>query len=354
MKKLDLLDKKILYELDINSRISLIRLAKKLSVSREVVNYRITKLVDQRYIRKFVTMINPSKFGYLIYKLFFKFQNLDAKTKKQMLLWLRNNDYVYWIADCQGRWDMNITIFANDVHHFDEILSNFITYYGKYVLEQQFNITLEVNVLNKQWILPSRDFVKLVLVGGKVKDLEMDKLDVDILKILANNARISAVDIANKLGSNPRVILYRIKELENKGIILGYTVSLKLDVMGKQFFKSIIYFNALDKKTKKKVEQFCKVHPSINYFIFCVGNWPLELELVVDDNTQYYKIMDDFRDNFPEMKGYDTIFLPKEHKFDWMPLCYEVVDKGSKQIVDRGFKQIDGNQETGANGTKPS
>ena len=151
--KIDKIDRKIIYELDINARIPVTQLSRKLHLSREKVNYRINNLVKKGIIRKFVTMINPTKLGYSVYKMFFKFQNLDKEKEKQMISYLTKNDYIYWIASAQGRWDLNMTIFAKDINHFDEILSDFVSKYGKYILEQEFNTTLKIGILSKNWIL---------------------------------------------------------------------------------------------------------------------------------------------------------------------------------------------------------
>ncbi|MCH8022562.1 MAG: winged helix-turn-helix transcriptional regulator [Thaumarchaeota archaeon] len=56
---LDKLDRKILFELDLNSRIPTTKLAKKLKVSREVVDYRIKRLTDNKYIRTFAEEVIP-------------------------------------------------------------------------------------------------------------------------------------------------------------------------------------------------------------------------------------------------------------------------------------------------------
>ena len=53
MFNLDLKDKKILYELDLNSRQSNKQLAKKVQLSEMVVGYRIKRLIDNNFIEYF-------------------------------------------------------------------------------------------------------------------------------------------------------------------------------------------------------------------------------------------------------------------------------------------------------------
>jgi len=325
MVKLDLIDRKILHELDLNARIPTTQLGRKIRQSRERTNYRINNLVKKEVIRKFVCMINPSKLGYSIYKLYFKFQNLSKSKEKELINWLMKNDYIYWVSSAKGKWDLNMTVFAENINHFDSILSQFISKYGKHILEQEFNTTLEVGIMSKNWILPDSKLVsKVSYVGGKIDNMKIDKVDVEILKILANNARLSATEIARKINSSENVVIYRIKQLEKKEIILGYSTSLNLEILDMQFFKATISLNMMSEQTRKKVIDYCKNHKSIGFFVFCVGSWPLELELIVKDNKEFYEVMDDFREKISEVKGYDTIIFPKEYKFNWMPLCYRV------------------------------
>ena len=49
MTQLDLKDKKILLELELNSRQSFSSIAKKVGLSKEVVNYRVNKLIKKEY-----------------------------------------------------------------------------------------------------------------------------------------------------------------------------------------------------------------------------------------------------------------------------------------------------------------
>lgn len=50
----------------------------------------------------------------------------------------------------------------------------------------------------------------------------IDKVDRQILSILAKNARIANAEIAKRIGMTPPGVLDRIRKLEAKGIIEGY------------------------------------------------------------------------------------------------------------------------------------
>ena len=92
--KLDLKDKKILYELDLNSRATLNEIAKKVGLSKQVVDYRLKNLIKESAIKQFYTVINFSKLGYTQYKLYLKFQNVNPETEKEIIAyWVNNKNF---------------------------------------------------------------------------------------------------------------------------------------------------------------------------------------------------------------------------------------------------------------------
>src|SRR5262245_38821431 len=60
----------------------------------------------------------------------------------------------------------------------------------------------------------------------------LDSTDLAILDLLQANARISNADIARKLDMAPSAILDRIRKLEQRGVIQGYTVRIDAAAVG--------------------------------------------------------------------------------------------------------------------------
>ena len=79
--KLDLIDKKILNQLDLNSRQSDSEIGKKIRQSKQVVNYRIKKLLENGIITAFYPHINIANLGYSMHKFYLQLRNI-SKTKR--------------------------------------------------------------------------------------------------------------------------------------------------------------------------------------------------------------------------------------------------------------------------------
>ena len=72
----------------------------------------------------------------------------------------------------------------------------------------------------------------MVYFGGIPKRLEVDKTDLRILKIISENARLSNIEIGKKLGLAPNTVKNRIKALEKKKVIQGYSPFFQPNTVG--------------------------------------------------------------------------------------------------------------------------
>jgi len=75
------------------------------------------------------------------------------------------------------------------------------------------------------------------------KETYLDIIDLEILRLMQDNARISNVDLARELNMAPSAVLERVKKLEQKNTILQYTTrinpaSLQQNLLAYVFIKT--------------------------------------------------------------------------------------------------------------------
>ncbi len=73
----------------------------------------------------------------------------------------------------------------------------------------------------------------------------LDKIDLGILRLMQENARISNADIARDLNMAPSAVLERVKKLEQKQVILQYTTRLNPSAL-QQKLLAFIFIKAAD------------------------------------------------------------------------------------------------------------
>ena len=84
-KLLDTKDKKILYHLDMDARIPLSILSKRVGLSREVVYYRIKQLEKKGIIENYYTVIDITKLEQIYCRVFLKYRTMTHENEQKLL-----------------------------------------------------------------------------------------------------------------------------------------------------------------------------------------------------------------------------------------------------------------------------
>ncbi len=96
------------------------------------------------------------------------------------------------------------------------------------------------------------------------KKAKLDKIDLGILKILADDARTKLIDIATKLGISAELAHYRLKKLKAEKVILGNRIQFNMSALGYFITHILINFRTFSEKNKRKIREFAKKSMNIN------------------------------------------------------------------------------------------
>jgi len=316
----DLTDRKILYELDINARQSNSQIAKKIGTSKEVVNYRVNRLIEKGIINYFHTIIDSSKLGFTLYRIFIKYHNLTKEKEQKIYDYLKSK--VGWFVSVRGEWDMNIAVFKKRVSEFQEFWVDFKNHFGNIIEKHQQSIIPSMWHYRKGYLLHENKDTSSYDFYGKdeVTEHKLDNIDKKILQILVNNARMTTIDIAEKIKTTEMVVRYRIKKLEESKIILNYRAFVNVSLLSYRYFKLHFQLSKADTETINKVRLFMHNNPNIVHGNTAIGGWDLEMDVQFKTNEELYKLIDSFREKFPKhIKNYEFMEYIKEHKFEYLP-----------------------------------
>lgn len=322
MYKLDMKDRRILYELDFEARQSLQQIGKKVGLPADVVHYRIKRLEKEGIITGYTFIVDLGKLGRMDFRVYLKFQHYNDNIKREVVDYLKGLDKVKWIADCYGSFDMVVGIETNSIYEFDDVKDSLFSKIDKCVLEKDIATIVEVNAFRRTYFL-GKDMLELnepLFVMGRSTKTEIDSTDMNILKKLAEKGKATIVEIAKELGLTSRIVGYRIKELEKKGIILGCRITINYEKLGIMLFKMLIYLQ--DKSTEgisERIEtfkQYCKTHPNVLHYEKIFGNWDIEPAFEVSSLEEMQKILNDIQNKFSDIiKRIETLTITKEYKF---------------------------------------
>ena len=310
--KLDLIDRRILYELDKNCRISDNKLAKLVNRSRESVRNRIKKMQNQGIITEFLTALNPAKAGYLFYKLYLQLRN-NPKERKEFFNFLHNHKGMYWYGTNDGVWDCHMTIFAKNPHEFNDIKNEIYRKFKNLIIKRDIGQLVKTRQYPKKYLLDKTQKIGEIeekYFAGDVEHEKIDELDIKIMMFLTHNARASLVDISKNVDSTIDIVRARIKKLEEKKIIIQYRIAVDQSKIGYILFKSFIYFDSISEEDKMKFIEYAKNSRNIVYFIEQVSSWEFEIELLVESYEEFLDIMNELRLMFQDcLRNYEFCLM---------------------------------------------
>jgi Lrp/AsnC family transcriptional regulator for asnA, asnC and gidA len=299
MYKLDLKDKKILYQLDKNSRQSFRSIGRKVGLSKDVVAGRVKKLQENGIIIRFFTYYDILQLGLNFIRFYLKFQYATPDIKKEIIEHFMNDDNINNLFSTEGSYDLGVLMMVEDISDIYPLWKKTLEKYGDYFSKQIFSVYMGELIYGHGFLLEGiKEPVRTPLKKnwGKVK---IDDLDLKILKLLVSDSRIPTVDIAKKLSSNVTTINSRIKRMVEKNVILGFTVELDLDRIGYQVWKVDFYLSEYNKINQ--IIKYIEKNPLLYCVDYTIGYADLEIEINVKNINQLHEIIEDLHSKFPKI-----------------------------------------------------
>ena len=317
MYNMDSLDKKILYELDLNARASASQLAKKLRRNKETVNFRLNRLLERQYIKGFYGVFNTSKLGWYYYKVYVKFKNITPAKEKELFNYIQKQPNIAYLGSLEGAYSGVFLVMVKAPGDMLVFLNPFMETYGKFVQEKAIHTVLVTHRLNQKFLFNDKKREDWHY-GESLENYCLDEVDKGILNLISTKARMPLTDIAKELGVDHKVVKYRLNKLEKDRIILAYVSAPNFDVLGTQFVQINISLRELS-TGKSMINYFDSTNKCL-FALELLGKYDLSVELHVNGAEELKTIIDGFRVKFVnKYNDYDVSTMTKEYVVVWTP-----------------------------------
>jgi DNA-binding Lrp family transcriptional regulator len=150
-----------------------------------------------------------------------------------------------------------------------------------------------------------------------MRDLKLDALDRRILDVLQRDARISNVDLAEKVNLSPSPCLRRVRELEGTGVIRRYAALL--DPLALGLSVSVFIHVALEKQVERVLDTFetaIRDRPEVMECYLMTGESDYLLRVVVPDMPALERFIVDFLTRIPGVGNIKSSFALKQVKYE--------------------------------------
>jgi len=321
LPKIDLKDRKILYELDLNCRQSNTQIGKKVGLKKDVVAYRIKRMQDEGVIKNFWTAINTFKLGYHIFRLYIKFQYVNSDIKNKIINHFVKYKNIMAVVTLRGKIDFDAVIWVDDIYEFYRFWSNTLDQYEEYFENYFFSIYIESYNYKKDYLLPENKDIsnrELYVTSSAGKPVKIDELDYKLLNEIVINARAPLIDLAKKLNCSSQTIQYRLKNLIKLHVIDAFRINIDYSKLGLQHCRVDIYLK--DHKQKEAIIDYLKTKPYFIELNVAMGWCDIEPEFVFKNIDELNEEMDSINSKFPNaIKNYSYWLALQMHKYRWLP-----------------------------------
>ncbi|MEK6938496.1 MAG: Lrp/AsnC family transcriptional regulator [Nanoarchaeota archaeon] len=317
---IDLNDRKILYELDRDSRQPNKQIAKKVHLSEQVVGNRIKRLIENKIIDYFFVKTNPSSLGYIHLKIAFRLHNLTKEKEEQFLKELQESKGIFWLVSLRGKFDLISTLYVKNFADFSNYYEEIFGKWGDYILDRNITILERAYTYTQVHLWPKQKAEEILYTKGSEEKVELGQKDLEILRILNKNGRMPLIEIAQKAGISADTVNYRLRNLEKKRVITGFGVKINFARMGNSYSLIYLKLQNMNKEKYAKLETIAKYNKNIIIYVKSLGNHDIEFEVITSNKEELDTLIRELKDCFvTEIKDYEILEVTQEHRLTYFP-----------------------------------
>jgi Lrp/AsnC family leucine-responsive transcriptional regulator len=320
MFDIDIKDRKILYQLDLNSRQSLNTIGSNVRLTKTVVQYRIDRLVKTGIIRNFYTSIDFYKLGYINLGIYVNYQYYTPEIEKDIIQYFVNSEHSWFIANIQGKFDLIVLFSVRNMNQFFSFWKKTLTKYRFYFQSALISFFTKTHYLPVTYLIEEQDTTQRLnheLIDGGTK-VDIDDTDRAILERISLNSRKPIIEMAEELHISSTTIANRIKKLEQNKVINGYRINVDYLKLGLQLFN--VHFNLRNYDKIHQILSYVKRNPYLISVSEVIDHCDLSLNYHIKNFPELHHIIKDIYNKFPnDIKNHMTFSYPEIYKQNYNP-----------------------------------
>lgn len=297
------IERKILFALDRDGRVSLAEIARELGTSTQVVKYHFDKIEEKGLIKHFWAFVDYDKAGYsFFWGYFFRLAGLSTEKEQEMYAYLKAHPFIPIVMRADGYAELHICIIARDVFHHTEILNEFYARFGQFVTMSDIVVGIGFVKFPRTYLVGEENTRETkALSGGTTEQVKLSELDRKIIALLLKNGRMEFARIARTLGVSTGLIHKHYYRMVEKGVITKITYTPNYRTLGLTHYRILVKILRYDQGRVDELYHYCAQHPHIVNYIKLMGNWELMLEVEIDNNAALRELLRDVKYKFKDI-----------------------------------------------------
>ena len=331
--KLTELDKKVLFELDLDGRSNYSEIARKIGTTAQVVKYHVENLLESGAIANFWAFADYEKAGYAFFWAYWlKFSGLTKKEEEEVFAYFDQNKNMPIVLRCRGYADAMICITTKDVFSHNAVLREYMAKLGKKTAMVEMLVGLGFESYPRTYLLDKDNAENVIHHSGGAEGLaKISETERKMLAILQMDGRMEFVKMVEFLGISISSVHTMFQRLVRRKIITKTAMTINGVEVGVKVYRVLFKLFQIDEMRLNELHDFCVKHRSIINYVPVMGNWQMMLDIEIESDEKLHDLIREMRYNFNDVVlQVEIAEIYKIDKFTQMVVEYPELLKTNK------------------------
>jgi DNA-binding Lrp family transcriptional regulator len=292
MQKLSPTEQRILAATQLNARDTIASLAKQLKMPPHKVRYHLSAVQERGLLFPYI-LVDHFALGMQQVLFHCALANRKPADLAKTVRALEKIPGLFVLELTGGDYQFAFEVLVKEVADATKFLENLCEEFSIRIRAKAVGVCVGWTLYHRKYMATVTPRVPQVDIYPGQATVVLDPLDRKILSAVSKSPLGSTGSWAKTVGAPESTVSYRVKSLEQSGIIKCYGLSLDGAQIGMNINGCIISFADHSPKQKEKLRAFCKRHPNICSYAEFLGEWDVIVRSEFADPVEVYKLVEE-------------------------------------------------------------
>lgn len=273
------------------------QISERTGLRQHSVRYTLERLLERRILQPYA-IVNSWALGYTEYQVFISLLSHGRNAHKRLVAELQNADCVSWLSAVGGEYHLDCLLLVRYAHEITDFFENLSQRLGDVDFQKSVAATTSLSHFPPKYLGKYRFPNEPLSYGTCGNPPSLDELDHRILMHLAREGDYSADRLARDFEVPASTIRYRIRSMQDRGIILGFGYFLLSKSLGMLTFNLLIEMKRMHALSRQKLFEYCRKHPNIVLFMDQLGAWDYQICATLETPEEVPGFIESFLEQF--------------------------------------------------------
>ena len=321
MKLLDI-ENEILAAITLKADATVLEIARHMGVRPHSCRHALDRMLGRGIISRRV-VVNPARLGYRIFGLWFSLAPRTSAESSKIVKFLKASPQISYLGEFSGEYEWRIDILARSLTEADEVIGQISRMNEDVFSDRRLTLLMSVydfplKALSRKERRPTATQVDL-----ESPEIRLHEMDIKILRELTADGSQSQAALARKLGMPASTLTFRINQLREKEVIVGYHLLPEVETLRDyevSFRLHRIRLRHLGSEVRARLLEFCASDPSVHGLTQCIGDSDADICSAATSVLQEREFEIRLKKTLgPLLSGMSVLRMVKHHKVNACP-----------------------------------